>query len=1043
MSFGKFSTGKKYVVLSLIIGILIFGVYSMFTLNTQLSPDTSPPTVTVMSVYPGAMALDVSTDVSKTMEEAFAKLDGIEDISSSSQDNISIIRLTFDYSTDVDQAAIDIQNTISTIRNSLPDSLQDPQVLKFSVSDQPVMTIGLKTESLSMKDLRNLTEDKLAYELQLVEGVAAVNIFGGYVEEISVSLDGATVRAYGLSIDQIVGALKASNIKAPGGNISYEGRDLLLRVEESLLSLEELRNIDIPLGDGNSVPLSALGSIESGTSDREGSYRLNGEDALALLITKKADYNTVEVIETINDKMIDLEESYPYVEMTVANDDSEFTNQMVSNMATSVLIAIIFTMGIILLFINNVSRSLVISISMPLVFLSTMGLMKIFDMDLDLVTLSALILSIGFVVDTAIVVVENISSHTGQGKEITRAAIAGTDEIALPSIAGATTTLIVLIPLLFISGFVGEMFRPLSMTLIFAISSSLRVALIIIPLLTVMFHSFQFTRTEKLVSVLSKPFNRFMDSIMERYVSLFYKASKMKKRALLIMVVLMVLSGLFIQSNGMEMLPKFDSGVSYVTIEMVPGTPLEKTEEAVGVVEKYLLEIDEVVSFDSRIGYEEGNIQQGDFGIMGSDQAMITVNLTSRKERNLSIWEFQEELRNNIEEIPDINRYVVKEKGGTAVTGASAPIAVKVTGEDLDVLYHVAEDAVAGIQGVEGTTNIFTSFNNDYRQMSLKLDKERLSELGLTSASVSTQLYGRMEGIDATTMTIGADDSIDVRVGYDGDSSSDMDYLMDTYLTTPLGVRIPLYEVARIEVENRANMVERENMSYTVSINGFTEDRAFSHVVADIQSEIDKMELPKGYTIEFSGEQKTLTDSVGDMAFLISLAIVFVYLILVPQFKSFLHPVTIMAAIPMVVIGIAPALGLTGKYMSMPVLLGFILLAGTVVNNSILLVAAINENRDKGSTITQEIEDAIRSRFRPIMMTAFSDIVGMMPLALQLALGSERFSPLAITVIGGMLAATLLTIIIIPLIYMTLEGAGVSLRRLFGKEAITPEAAGN
>jgi multidrug efflux pump subunit AcrB len=291
-----------------------------------------------------------------------------------------------------------------------------------------------------------------------------------------------------------------------------------------------------------------------------------------------------------------------------------------------------------------------------------------------------------------------------------------------------------------------------------------------------------------------------------------------------------------------------------------------------------------------------------------------------------------------------------------------------------------------------------------------------------------------MEGIDATSMTLGRDESIDVRVGFSGDSSSDLDYLMDTYLTTPLGVRIPLREVASIKVENRANMVERENMSYTVNINGFTEDRAFSHVVSEIQEEIDKMDLPKGYSIEFSGEQQTLTDSVGDMAFLISLAIVFVYLILVPQFRSFLHPVTIMAAIPMVVIGIAPALGLTGKYMSMPVLLGFILLAGTVVNNSILLVAAINENREKGLQMESSIEDAIRSRFRPIMMTALSDIVGMLPLALQLALGSERFSPLAITVIGGMLAATLLTIIIIPLIYMTLEGAGVRLKEIFGRK---------
>jgi multidrug efflux pump subunit AcrB len=1031
MSFGRFSTEKKYSVLSIMIAIFIFGVYSMLTMNTQLAPDTSPPTATVMSVYPGAMALDVATDVSKPMEEAFAKLDGIEEISSSSQDNLSIIQLTFDYTTDVDQASIDIQNTINRIKNDLPETLHDPQVLKFSVADQPIMTIGLKSDSISMTELRKLTDEKLAYELQLIEGVAAVNVFGGYSEEITVSLDDATVRAYGLNIDQIVGALNNSNIKAPGGNIYYEDKDLLLRIEESLASIEELKNTAIPLMDGNTVPLSSLGDIYVGSSVKEGSYRLNGEEALALLITKKADYNTVKVIESVNAKLEDLTTSYPKIDLLVASDDSEFTNQMVSNMASSVVIAIIFTMIIILLFIENISRSLVISISMPLVFLSTIGLMKLFDMDLDLVTLSALILSIGFVVDTSIIIVENINSHEINGKTIKLAAVEGTDEIAMPSIAGATTTLIVLIPLLFVSGFVGEMFKPLSLTLIFAISSSLIVALVMIPLLTVMLHPFSFRRSEKLVSALSVPFNRYMDKIMEKYLILFKKASGMKKQVLAVMLVLMLLSALFIRLNGMEMLPKFDSGVTYVTLEMVPGTQISKTEEAVSAVESYLANNAMVVSFDSRIGYEEGNMQQGDFGVMGKDQALITVNLTSRKERSTTIWEFQDDLRRKIEEIPDVNRYVVKEKGGTAVTGASAPIAVRLSGEDLDVLYHLADQAVKRINEVPGTTNIFTSFNDKYLQMSLNLDGNRMAELGLTSASVSRQIYGRMEGIEASQMTIDGDKSVDIKVGFSGDINSDQEYLLDTYLTTAHGVKVPLSEIANISVDNRANLVERDNMSYSVNINGFTDERAFSHVVADIQDELDKIELPKGYRIEFSGEQKTLTDSVGDMAFLLSLAIIFVYLILVPQFKSFVHPITIMSAIPMVVIGIAPALFVTGKYMSMPVLLGLILLAGTVVNNSILLVDAINLNRKSGDSIELAIEKSIKSRFRPIMMTALSDVVGMLPLALQLALGSERFSPLAIAVIGGMLAATLLTVVIIPIIYMSMESLGFRIKMFF------------
>ncbi|HBH12228.1 MAG: Putative Acriflavin resistance protein [Clostridiales bacterium 38_11] len=1021
MSFGKISVGKKYLILSMMIAVIIFGLFSMFTLNTQLSPDTNPPMATVMSVYPGALALDVSTDVSKPMEEAFVKLEGITDIKSTSQDNLSIIQLTFDYSTDVDQAAIDIQNTVSSIRSTLPSGLRDPQVLKFSISDQPILTIGIRSDSLDMLNLRQLTENRLLYELQLIEGVAAVNIFGGYQQEVKVSLDKNQIKAYGLTIEQIAATLKTSHIKAPVGTLTYEGTELLLRVEESLMTIEQLENIVISLGDGNTVLLKDVGEIYLGAVEREGAYRLNGEESLALMVTKKADFNTVQVIENVTEKLELLKQEYPNVEMLVATDDSVFTKQMVNNMASSVGMAIFFTMIVIMLFITNISRSLVISISMPMVFLFTLGLMKMFDMDLDLVTLSALILSIGFVVDGAIVVVENISRHQSEGKSISQAAIDGTDEIAMPSIAGATTTLIVLIPLLFIEGFVGEMFRPLSLTLIFAISSSLVVALLMIPLLSVMFDPFKFKKTGKAMSLFSLPFNKMMDSVLEAYLRLSRKVLKHKLRTFLIIMAFMAVSGLFIKNNGMEMLPKFDSGVTFVTIEMKPGTPLEETLNTVSYIEKYLSDAPIVVSYDSRIGYEEGNFQKGDFGIMGTDQAMITVNLTSRKEREDTIWEFQDQLRTYIEDIPDINRYAVKEKGGTAVTSASAPLAIQVSGEDLNVLYSLADIAKEKITQIDGTTNIYTSYNNSYVQMSVKLDQDRMKELGLSSASVASQLYGRVEGIEVGTMTVSASELMNIRVGYEEKNATNLEDLLNTDLTTPIGIKIPLKEIGEVYTDYRANLVERDNLTYTVKILGFTEERAFSHVVDDVEKAMEEIELPRGYRIEFTGEQEALTDSMGDMVFLISLAIIFVYLLLVPQFKSFIHPLTIMAAIPLILIGIAPALGITGKFMSMPVLLGIILLAGTVVNNAILLVDAISEGMKRGNGLNQSIEDAIRFRYRPIMMTALSDVVGMMPLALQLALGSERFSPLAITVIGGILAATLLTIIVIPMLYATFE----------------------
>ncbi|MBN2260330.1 MAG: efflux RND transporter permease subunit [Clostridiales bacterium] len=1021
MNFGGFSVKKKYVILSLMIAIIIFGIYSRVTMNTQLSPDTNAPMVTVMAIYPGASALDVSSEVSEPIEKALAKLEGVTDIKATSQDNLSIIRLTFDYSTDVDEAAIAIQNTLSRIKESLPLDLKEPQVLKFSTSDMPIMTIGIKSDSLNMTALRNIIDEQIIDDIQLIEGVASVDIIGGYSLEVSVDLDENRMKAYNLTAQQVATTISSDYLKSPGGTIKYEDKNLLIRVESGDFTIEYLKQMNIPLQDGNLIKLEDIAQIELTTGEKESIYRLDGKEMLALYITKKADVNTIDVINRVNEKIVDLNKNFPYLDLNIAFDDSVFTNQMVTNMMSSVFIAIFLTMVVIVLFIENISRSLVIAISMPMVFLSTLGLMKLFGMSLDLVTLSALILSIGFVVDGAIVVVENISSHRNLGKSIKQAAIDGTNEIAMPSIAGVTTTLIVLIPLLFIEGFVGEMFRPLSMTLIFAISSSLVVALLMIPLLSVILEPLKLIKIESQLKRITVPFNKMMNNVLEGYIKILRIAFENKKKTYILLIILFGFSSLFLKSNGMEMLPKFDSGVSYVTVEMMPGTPIEETEKTMESIEKYLSNEKDVLTYDTRIGYEEGNNLMGDFGIMSTDQGLITMTLSSRKERSESIWDFQESLRLHIDTLPGINRYVVKEKGGTAVTSAAAPISVKISGDDLDVLYHLANELEEKISSVPGVINLYKSYNDDYKQMTVKLDNSKIKNLGLTSQSISQQIYVSLEGINATTMTFDSGPTFDIQVHDSISDNFSLEDLMALELMTPYGVKVLLQDIASVQIEPRANLVESENMTYTVQILGYIQDRSFSHVVSDIENMIGSISLPKGYLMAFTGEQEALTESMGDMLFLISLSIIFVYLLLVPQFKSFIHPITIMISIPLVLIGVAPALGLSGKILSMPVLLGMILLAGTVVNNAILLVDAIIENRKKGMEINEAIEKSIRSRFRPIMMTAISDIVGMMPLAMQLALGSERFSPLAITVIGGITAATVLTIIVIPLLYTSLD----------------------
>lgn len=1022
MNIGEFAIKKKYLVLAFALAIILLGVYAKMTLKSQLSPDTTPPMATVMTRYPGASAQDVVTDVGEPMEEEFGRLEGIANVKSTSQDNLSIIQLEFNYGVNIDEAAIEVQNSISRIRGKLPASIYEPKVLKFSTSDKPVATVSLSSESLSMEKIRQLIDDKISYDFQMVNGVAAVNIFGGYNSQVEVEIDKDRMEAYSITLDQISQTLAKNNIKAPGGKLTDSGNEILIRIEEGFSGTEDIEDLRIPLKDGNHVYLRDIAQIGLSYDDLEGSYRYRGKSAIAVMITKRTDANTIDVVGGVKAKMKELEKAYPFVKFELAQDDSTFTQQMVDNMTTSVLQSILLTIFLIVLFISAVNQSLVVSISMPLVFLMTLGMMKLTGLKLDLATLSALILSIGFVVDASIVVVENIMTHHKDfKKDIVTAAIDATSEIAMPTMAGALTTLVVLFPLIFIKGFVGAMFKPLSLTIIYAISASIIIALTIIPLFTVLFNRFKLERIEGLIGLISVPFNKLMDLMLRSYVKLLKLALRNKFVTIIIALILMAMSGRFLMLNGIEMLPRFDSGVSYVSIEMEPGTTLEKTEAVVSNIEKYLSEEKNIISYDAQIGFEKDSSLIGDFGVMSTNQALLTINLNTRNDREETIWEFQEGLRAYISHIPGVKNFVVKEQGGTAVSGGSAPLNIRISGEDPAILYKLASGLEKEIAEINGTTNIYKSFHMDNKQVSITMNHGRIQELGLNGAAVSQQIYNAVEGIKNSTMDVQETKDLDIAVKYRNKSTGSLKDLLDINVDTPTGIKVPLRDMASVKLEKRAGMITRENLEYTIEILGYTNNRAFSHIVKDINKIIDGYPMPKGYTAEMSGEQEELGDAMGDMVFSLALAIVFVYLILVPQFKSFIHPITIMSAIPLVVIGVAPALGLTGKYISMPVVLGFILLAGTVVNNSILLIDFTVAFMKKGVSMEESLVEGVKARFRPIMMTALSDVTGMLPLAMQLALGAERFSPLAITVTGGIIAATLLTMIIIPVIYASFE----------------------
>ncbi len=1034
MKWQEYVVSRKYTVIALTLAVIIFGIFARSGMPVELFPNTSPPIVNIITAYPGASAGDVASDVTEVIEEEMVTLSDVETVRSTSQDGLSVITVEFSYSADGSRGAIDVQNAINRIGSSLPEGMLKPRIVEVDVSDKPIMTLALSSDRMDMTRVRDIADNSIKPRLQLTDGVAAVDVFGGYETQLMVRLLPDRLRRYNLNPAQVVQALSQNNVSFPGGSIEDDSSRYGIRIDGLLKDAGQIGEVPVARINGKSVYLRDVAQIETGVKEATGGFRHMGRETIAVQIIKKDGSNTVEVANQVREELQRIEKDFSGLGIEIADDDSLFTTQVVDNMTSSIIIALFLTVLIIMLFVLSFHKALAVSVSIPLSYMMTLSLMRLFGMQLDLITLSAIILSIGIVVDNAIVVVENISRHNEElGKPLARAAVDGAGEIMLSVAAGTATTLIVMVPLIFIEGFVGRVFGPLSKTIIFSIGSSFIVSVSMIPLFLVLTSGINFKKADRWAEGLGRPFTSAMERLKGFYLRTLDAALKAPARVLLVTFLLLGISAALLAGTGMELLPKMDTGAFTIWIQTKDGTSLDRTMEIAGQVEGLLKEDKDVLGYYTQVGYEPGATFMGENGAMSVNQASTAVQLTSRKERDRTIWEIEEQLREEIALIPHISTFVVKEEGGTVVATARAPIDVKISGPDSKVLEALALDIEGEMQGIKGASNIYLSWSGGTETVVLDLDRPRLERLGLNAATVTNQVFQSMEGIQATALHQQGADDMAIVVRYSEEQRRSRSQIASIVISTPTGVAVPLSSIADIRTESVPGLVTRENLSNTIDVLGFTHGRPLSHVTADIQEELDGFNLPVGYFAEIAGDRAELARSGRDMALALAIAVISVYLLLMAQFGSMLHPVTIMASIPLVLIGVVTALKISGKVISMPVLLGLILLAGTVVNNAILLLDAIGINRREGADIHAAIRGAVESRFRPIMMTALSDVAGMTPLALELALGSERFSPLAVTIIGGILAATFLTLIIIPIVYMLMERVSIRLSDLWQK----------
>ena len=1036
MNFTQATLNNRHAVWALVIASAIFGTMSYFSIPMQLFPDTAPPLVNIITSYPGANAQDVDDTLSRKLEEEFAALEGVVKIRSTSQDNLSLVSVEFNYDQDADLSAVDVQNAISRIRGDLPPNIKEPQVLKFSTSDRPVISVGVAANDL--KQARKMSEDRFAPELQQINGVAAVDVFGGNRPSLLIEVRQRDVVAYHIPLTKIIETIQQYNSTEPAGQIRTESTQTMFRLESRSMSIQEFERIPLTLADGSRILLGEIAHIRHGTLNDDARFAVNGTPAIALQIFKTDDANTIDVVSAVEKAIEDLQHRYEGYLFIVGEESATFTEISVNNLLSNVWQALLFASIIIFLFLGHLRASMVAIISMPLSYGLTFAFMQAFHVEFNMVTLSAVILAVGMVVDATVVILENITRKRDQeGLSLQQAAVEGTDEVRLAVLAGVATTLTVLIPLLFLKGFIGKTFEPLAITLIFAFTSSILVALILVPVLTL--YTAGNSRLDNFGKKVVRPFGWLMDHLRDGYTGILKLALRHRVGTILLLLGLFAGALIGLRGQGMEVLPKMDGGSFFITLETPSGSSLEETQRVLSEVEAILKKEPEVIKFQSQVGFEQGMHSFSSFGVQGPTQGSVTVTLTDRTNRDESIWEIEARVRDAITRIPNIRTSTVRELGNTAKSTTTAPIIVRLSGDDPLVLDRLGSEVKKRLASVSNVIEPTRSWRFDQKRMMVKVDNLRAGQMGLSPQQIAATMSMGSYGVWAGDFygEEGSPDPIHVEY-YKNDQPA-----MDSLLDYPIFVNgshdaVPLRAVATLHEALGQGVMTREDLAPTLEISAFTEGRPLNYIIADVDNLLSDLVIPNGYDLRLTGEKADLAEAKTELFKAFGIALIAIYLLLVAQLRSFLHPLTIMMSIPLSLIGVFIALWIADKPVSMPVMIGMILLVGTVVNNAIILIEVIRQKRIEGIPREKALLLSVTTRFRPIMMTSLSTIVGMIPLAAEWALGAERFSPLATAVIGGMTAATFLTMVFIPVLYDLFDDGIEKLKLLYNRRQQLP-----
>ena len=1025
MSLTRLSLKNPYAVIATVLLVAAMGLLGYFRTPVDLFPETSPPQVVVLTTQPGASAADVADNITEIIEKELNTISKLENIRSTSRDQVSSVMAEFKYTKDAGEALLDVQNVLARIGSDLPEAAQESKIYELSeASSRPLVTLALSPAAdgrKSLSEIRLLAENQIKDRILRLEGIADVDVFGGHKPEIQVSVKRDRLAAHDISMDKILSTLAAENISSPAGTMYADDSEYLVTTTGEFKDLADIRKLPVRRTKRGIIRISDLADVELTTQDARSIYHGNGTESIALGVIRPSGGRTVEVIERFKEILPKLKAQYSGIDFEITQDQSPLIDLNLRGMRNSIVQAVMLTVFIIFLFLADLKAALVVSISIPLAFLFTTMVLWFTPFTLNMITLTGLIVAIGLVVDSSVVVLENIYRHYRQVDQpnAAEAALSGTREIALAVTAGISTTVGVLLPIMFIGGYPERTIGRLSFTVATTLLASLVVALTVIPLVT----SRLLSRSRQDSNILERAaawVDTAVDKLRDIYLWLLKGALNWRASTLVATLGFFVVTMATIPPLiGNSLMPPMDTGLATVQFNTPATDSPQRVEKILTDVEKIIDQSNGVELISSVVGSEPGALSFGTGGAT-AQSATLNIDLVDRTERDKDIWEIQKMWRRQLRQIPGIQNFRISEYGATPVSTTKAPVDIVISGPKPQILDRLADEAIQKLEGVRGLTDVRRSWYYDEEERNIRVDPALARKYGTTSNRISRQLRAAVSGIEITSMRLNDYLDIPVRARYDQEKIKDTGDLKEVYVTSEDGL-IPLRALADVTSRREQSSITREQLQTTVDITAVNTGRTIGQVIPEIKNRLANLDMPSGYGINFNGSVSDMKKTQSRIAGALLVSFVILYLILLVMFRSFIYPVSIMSIIPVAIAGGLWGLLAFDKPMCMPAMMGIIFLGGAKVNDSVILLDFILQARDDGLSRREAMLESIRLRLRPILMTTFSTVVGLSPLAFEMAVGLERLSPLAIVAGTGMLFGTFLTMIVVPVVYTYLD----------------------